>query len=227
MLVPVSLTPCSGAFNSISGSSSVISGVDVGQPFISTHYLFKATSHPQSLYIPLKVPFLRQAWAQDLSVFQWAPCKFDFDKPHVLSKCQCGVCVVKLPHWLFQFTTKFYPQELWIFVMDWALGPKTVVTLVDGAVLQSAVTDQYSAVLSFQAGLLRQWDNHVHCAAWNLVKGPLSKSLLCQKRKSLLHSEPLSKTSTPGHVIDCKDTSSGTVLWLSLLEEEQYTLRHY
>lgn len=43
VLVPVSLTPCSGAFySSRGGSSSVISGVDVGQSFISAHYLFKA-----------------------------------------------------------------------------------------------------------------------------------------------------------------------------------------
>lgn len=35
-------------------ASSVISGVDVGQPFIPPHYLFKASSLPQSLHIPFE-----------------------------------------------------------------------------------------------------------------------------------------------------------------------------
>lgn len=32
----------------VTAASSVISGVDVGQSFIPSHYLCKASSHPQS-----------------------------------------------------------------------------------------------------------------------------------------------------------------------------------
>lgn len=49
--VPVSLIlPAVDLFIE-TAASSVISGVDVGQPFIPPHYLFKASSHPQSLHI--------------------------------------------------------------------------------------------------------------------------------------------------------------------------------
>lgn len=61
--VPVSLIlPAMNLFIE-TAASSVISGVDVGQPFIPSHYLCKASSHPQSLHRLFGMcSFLEKRW---------------------------------------------------------------------------------------------------------------------------------------------------------------------